>query len=202
MLPAKLLVNITKRSINNTHEILELVFGGVHIRDVDSIRKLLCPAAHHGCSTSHDLHPVVKILALPDSPETIDATMKNPERGIIGRSVEISARVRTNGEMSSSVYTHTATGSRTLESVLETANVTLAGDERGEVAGCSVAGAEIWAKVAAQAPWVVAKSIGAWIFRWRRVCYRRYWPLNIRNCLTSKYGQNYPKCTVMLSIVS
>ena len=64
-----LLINIAKRSISHTDQILNLINLASNIRNINIVRQLLrCSSSHHRSTTRDNLHAIRKVLALPDGP--------------------------------------------------------------------------------------------------------------------------------------
>ena len=71
----------------------------------------------------------LKILVLPDPPRTIDLAVVQEEPGVAGRCEEVSARVTSDPEVTTSVHAKVAGCEVTLHPVLEAGNSGTVGDE-------------------------------------------------------------------------
>ena len=83
---------------------------------------------HRVCACNHVL-ALLQILVLPHPPRTVDLAVVQEETGVAGRCEEISARVASDPEVTTSVHAKVAGCEVTLHSVLEAGNSGTVGDE-------------------------------------------------------------------------
>src|SRR4051812_8514768 len=101
------LIHVAEWTLDGADQLANLVSPGTHDAKVDRVAERLKPAAeaHHGGAAGDDLLAVGKVLALPNVPGSVDHSVMKPKGRVVGRDVEVTARVASNGEVASVMHT-------------------------------------------------------------------------------------------------
>jgi hypothetical protein len=135
--------------------------------------------AHHTRAASNDKLARLEVEALPDVPGAVDHGVVDVEGRVVGRGVEVTARVTRDGVVAGTVHAHdelllTAAGEAgeaaaeaadRLHGILEAADVVGASDQADHVLRTQVLPGQDVGDVAAQAARVVAVAIGTRVAR-------------------------------------
>lgn len=166
-----LLVRVTKRPIHGAYKVTNLPHLVAHNPKINKvIETLLLAKAHHGRATRHDIRAGIQVLHLPDGPGSVNLSVVHPEGRIVGRGVEVAARVTGNGEVACAVDARAA-----LHYVLERAEVLAGCDEAEDVLGAEVSAGEVVGNVTSQAAGIDSVTVGTRISGRRWVDCWGYW---------------------------
>lgn len=101
-------------------------------------------------------------MHLPDGPDAVDFAVVDPEGRVVGRGVEVTARVAGNGVVACRVDAHAAAeATGALHHVLEGGKVSAVLDQAEDVLGAEVAAREVVGDVTAEAARVASVAVGA-----------------------------------------
>lgn len=151
-----LLVRVAERPVNGAHQLADRVGLVSNDAEVGGVVEALgAAAAEHAGAALHLHHAVGVVLPLPDGPDAVDHGVVQPEGRLVGRDVEVSARVARHGEVPDPVDASAA-----LHVVLEGLDRLVVLDLVHNVRRLAVPRAEVVGDVAPDAPRVGSVAVG------------------------------------------
>ncbi|KAL1840858.1 hypothetical protein VTK73DRAFT_3646 [Phialemonium thermophilum] len=152
----RLLVHVAERPVHRAQQVADLVRLLGHDAQVHGVvERLGPPAAHHAGAPLHLHHAVGVVLRLPDGPHAVDHGVVQPEGRLVGRDVEVAARVARHGEVADAVDAGAA-----LHLVLERQDLRVPRDLLDDVRRLAVPRRQVVGDVAPDAPRVRAVPVG------------------------------------------